>query len=209
MTKIRERRLWVKCGVTTAEEFYRLVDSHADLVDSKKQLEETDHTLTQLIGNQFEQVELSQQIDGASLQDLESRWDSLTATISEHDQRISELQIQQGEMTQEKKHLAGDDRLATARFELACVQRKLESKIQRWQILAMTGHLLEDVCSTVEKDRQPETLREASDYLTQLTDGKYQRIWTSLGQNQLHVDDSEGEAITLDRLSRGTREAVL
>ncbi|MEC7407521.1 MAG: AAA family ATPase [Planctomycetota bacterium] len=200
--------LWVKCGVTTAEEFYRLVDSHADLVDSKKQLEETDHTLTQLIGNQFEQVELSQQIDGASLQDLESSWDSLTTTISEHDQRISELQIHQGEMTQEKKHLAGDDRLATARFELACVQRKLESKIQRWQILAMTGHLLEDVCSTVEKDRQPETLREASDYLTQLTNGKYQRIWTSLGQNQLHVDDSEGEAITLDRLSRGTREAV-
>ena len=71
----------------------------------------------------------------------------------------------------------------------------------------MTGHLLEDVCSTVEKDRQPETLREASDYLIQLTDGKYQRIWTSLGQNQLHVDDSEGEDITRI-VSVGVHEAV-
>ena len=72
---------------------------------------------------------------------------------------------------------------------------------------AMTGHLLRCLFHCREKTT-PETLREASDYLTQLTDGKYQRIWTSLGQNQLHVDDSEGEAITLDRLSRGTREAV-
>ena len=48
-------------------------------------------------------------------------------------------------------------------------------------MMAMTSSLLEDVCRTVENERQPETLREASSFLCQLTDGKYTRIWTPLG----------------------------
>jgi hypothetical protein len=75
-------------------------------------------------------------------------------------------------------------------------------------VLAMSSCLLEDVCATFEKERQPETLREASSFLSQLTSGKYTRIWTPLGTNQLKIDTTDGKALSIELLSRGTREAV-
>ena len=79
--------------------------------------------------------------------------------------------------------------------------------VRRWQILGMASNLMEDVCRTFERERQPETLREASSFLNQLTDGKYTRIWTPLGTNKLKID-GEGKSLPLEVLSRGTREAV-
>ena len=57
------------------------------------------------------------------------------------------------------------------------------------------------------KDSQKH-FREASSFLSQLTDGKYIRIWTPLGTNQLQIDSHDGKALPLEVLSRGTREAV-
>src|SRR6056297_2173378 len=106
------------------------------------------------------------------------------------------------------KQLADDGRLPDARLELECVRRQIDTLARRWQTLATASCLLEDVCSTVENERQPETLREASSFLNRLTDGKYVRIWTPLGSNQLKIDDSEGKSLPLEVLSRGTGEAV-
>ncbi|MDP6717264.1 MAG: hypothetical protein QGF59_01360, partial [Pirellulaceae bacterium] len=68
--------------------------------------------------------------------------------------------------------------------------------------------LLESIREAYEAERQPETLSEASVYLETLTDGKYTRIWTPLGKNELRIDDRQGKPMSLDVLSRGTREAV-
>ena len=68
--------------------------------------------------------------------------------------------------------------------------------------------MLDSIREGYESKRQPETLKEASHYLEQLTDGHYKRIWTRLMGEELLVDNNEGETITVDKLSRGTREAV-
>jgi hypothetical protein len=51
-------------------------------------------------------------------------------------------------------------------------------------------------------------LKEASGYLERLTEGHYTRIWTKLVGEELLVDNEDDETITVDKLSRGTREAV-
>ena len=51
------------------------------------------------------------------------------------------------------------------------------------------------VCEVYETERQPETLREASAFLSQLTEGKYVRIWTPLGKNQLRIDNTAGQGL--------------
>ena len=68
--------------------------------------------------------------------------------------------------------------------------------------------MLEKVCEVYETERQPETLREASAFLKQLTDGKYIRVWTPLGKNALRIDNEKNQSLPLEVLSRGTREAV-
>ena len=204
----QRRALWAKCGVATAEQFYAMVDSKASLSELRSQHETVDSQIRSMIANNIDYEEVEQEIGDAGLADLEKRWESLTARISETQERIATLRTQQGELAVEMKHLADNNRLMVAQLELGCVNRKIESVARRWQTLATASCLVEDVCGKFERERQPETLREASSFLAQLTDGKYVRIWTPLGTNQLKIDHRDGNPLPLEVLSRGTREAV-
>jgi uncharacterized protein YhaN len=204
----QRRALWAKCGVATPEQFYTMVDTKAHLAELNKNRRELDKQIRSIIGNHVSYEDVEREIEGATAADLEKRWDSLTNRMTETESRIAELRTSHGQLAQEMKQLGDDNRLSVAQLELGCIERRIESLARRWQTLGMASCLLEDVCSTVERERQPETLREASSFLSQLTDGKYKRIWTPLGTNQLKIDDQDKKSLPLDVLSRGTREAV-
>jgi hypothetical protein len=167
-----------------------------------------DKQVRSIIGNQVPYEDVQREIEGAKSSDLDKRWETLTTRMTETEERIAALRTNQGQLSQEMKQLSEDNRLSTVQLELGCVERKIASVARRWQTLAVASVLLEDVCKTFERERQPETLREASSFLRQLTDGKYTRIWTPLGTNQLKIDGAEGKSLPLEVLSRGTREAV-
>ncbi len=202
------RSLWAKCGVATAEQFYQTVDAQTHLAEMRKESENQERQIRTMIGTQCSLEDVFRELEGAKPEDLKRRLDALTERMVQTEERISGLQTRQGELAQEMRMLAEDKRLSHAQLELECVERQLESLARRWQTLAMTSSLLEDVCATFEKERQPETLREASSFLASLTNGKYTRIWTPLGTNQLKIDGQEGKSLPIEVLSRGTREAV-
>ena len=203
----QRRSLWAKCGVATAEQFDELVETQIKLDEMLEQHESIDQQVRSIIGTHVDYDTVERMIDGSSALDLEKRWESLTNRVTDTQQRIATLRTQQGELLAEMKHLGEDDRLSTVRLELSCLERQIEKVAERWQTLAMTSSLMEEVCGAVERERQPETLREASSFLSQLTDEKYTRIWTPLGTNKLKID-GEGKSLPLESLSRGTREAV-
>ncbi len=204
----QRRSLWAKCGVATAEQFYEMVDIRTQLVELRDRLSELDRQIRSIVGNHVSYDDVAHALEGASEADLQRRYESLVKRSEETQARIALLRTSQGELSQEMKQLGEDDRLSIAHLDLGCVERQIESVVRRWQTLAMASALLEDVCATFERERQPETLREASSFLRQLTDGKYVRVWTPLGTNKLKVDSGEGQSLELDVLSRGTREAV-
>lgn len=204
----QRRALWAKCGVATPEQFYAMVDTKATLAELRKDKTELDKQIRTIIGTHVNYDEVAKEINGATAPDLERRWDSLTTRMTETETRIGALRTSLGQLAQEMKQLGDDNRLSVAQLELGCVERRIESFVRRWQTLGMASCLLEDVCGTFERERQPETLREASSFLGQLTNGKYKRIWTPLGTNALKIDDGAGKALPLEVLSRGTREAV-
>tara|TARA_R110002049_G_scaffold4601_5_gene32102 strand:+ start:144623 stop:148444 length:3822 start_codon:yes stop_codon:yes gene_type:complete len=204
----QRRALWAKCGVATPEQFYQMVDLKSSLVEMRAQVEELNKQIRSIIGTQIDYDDVAREIEGAKLTDLERRWEALTTRMTETESRIAALRTQQGELAQEMKQLGEDNRLTVAQLELGCVERQINAACRRWQTLAMASSLMEDVCATIESERQPETLREASSFLSQLTDGKYNRIWTPLGTNKLKIDSGDDKSLPLEVLSRGTREAV-
>jgi hypothetical protein len=121
---------------------------------------------------------------------------------------VSQLLQRKGETSQEMKSLAADRRLSEAKLELACLEKQMVACGEHWRTLGATTSMLEKVCEVYETERQPETLREASAFLKQLTDGKYVRVWTPLGKNALRIDNEKNQSLPLEVLSRGTREAV-
>jgi hypothetical protein len=84
----------------------------------------------------------------------------------------------------------------------------LAAKCDAWRERAAVGILLDEIRDEYEKFRQPETLREASVYMAQLTAGKYKRIWTPLANDILLVDTADGKSLPVEVLSRGTREQM-
>ena len=88
------------------------------------------------------------------------------------------------------------------------LEMRLDEVFQRWRVLAVTHRVLENVRATYERTRQPETLQEASIHLARLTQDRYVRVWTPLGESGLLVDDHAGRPLAVEVLSRGTREQL-
>ena len=88
------------------------------------------------------------------------------------------------------------------------VERQLADAQHGWRVHAAACRVFERIRSDYETHRQPETLGEASRYLAKLTNNRYRRIWTPLADDVLLVDTADGETLSVDVLSRGTREQL-
>jgi uncharacterized protein YhaN len=186
--------------------------NRAAAIEEQTQLDEQHRLLAaqirRLIGEHCSEEDVGEEIQESSQEELKRRARTLAASLRDYQTHLAQLHQRHGEINQEMKSLAEDRRLAAARFELGCVETKLAAAIEKYRTSAATLRLLEDIRETYEVERQPETLGEASLFLERLTAGKYSRIWTPLGKNELRVDDQDGQPVPLDVLSRGTREAV-
>ena len=192
-------------NLSQLEQHLSLKQEHRKLA---AQVEELEERIRAIIGGNSPFESVAKQLDNAASGELEKRWDAIQQRVQQAEQRMSQLHQRQGEISQEMKTLAADRRLAEIKLELAVLDNQLRACGKHWQTLAATTQMLEKVCEVYETERQPETLREASAFLKQLTEGKYQRVWTPLGKNALRIDNQQGQSLPLEVLSRGTREAV-
>lgn len=94
------------------------------------------------------------------------------------------------------------------RFDLASINLRIDRMASLWRARAVAGKMMEEIRKSYEKERQPETLREASRVLRRLTDGRYVKIWTPLGEDILFVDTDDGRSLEVASLSRGLREQL-
>ncbi len=207
---IRSRNaLLAELAVESTSQLDELLDTKQKHFKLLSQVEEQDLRIRAILGGSvgYEAVQRQLEIANAGVE-LEKKWDAIEQRIQQNKERVSQLLQRQGETAQEMKTLAADRRLADVKLELATIDKQLELAAEHWRTLAVTSNMLEQVCDIYETERQPETLREASAFLKQLTDGKYSRVWTPLGKNALQIDNEKQQSLPLEVLSRGTREAV-
>jgi uncharacterized protein YhaN len=195
-------------GVESAEQLEEQLGRKTEHLRLETQISGLDERIRSIIGTHVSYEAIVRLLENTPSHELEKRWDTLGTRISGADERISQLLLRQGEIAQEMRTLAADRRLAEAKLELASLERQIAACADHWRTLGVTTCMLEKVCEIYESERQPETLREASAFLKQLTDGKYVRVWTPLGKNALRIDNEKGHSLPLEVLSRGTREAV-
>lgn len=140
--------------------------------------------------------------------DLEHEWESCTARLEDCRRQMHNCLESRGAINQQLKALAEDRSLGYKQVELGVVEQRLRDAIEQWRVVTTTGTLVDRVRTLYERDRQPESLASASQFLQQLTDGKYVRVWTPFGQRTLRVDDAQGRTLPVEVLSRGTRELL-
>ncbi|MDA0659160.1 MAG: AAA family ATPase [Planctomycetota bacterium] len=124
------------------------------------------------------------------------------------EKKLEHIQEQRGAIQERLRVLQDDRTTENHRRELNAIRHDLRVATSRWKTVTAVGQMLEVVRERFERDRQPETLAEASVYLSRMTLGKYERIWTPFGEADLRIDTNENEAVSVEKLSRGTREQV-
>lgn len=160
------------------------------------------------LAGRLSEEELRGWLEGPEAARLEERWDELARQVDAIASRLHELHEQRGRLEQEAVSLVDDRRLSSRLVELAALDEQLREAVERWRVLTITECLLDSVRRGYETDRQPEALKEASKHLERLTGGRYTRVWTPLGERSLRVDDGEGNSLSVEVLSRGTREQL-
>jgi uncharacterized protein YhaN len=113
-----------------------------------------------------------------------------------------------GSLKQELKAMEADRRASDLRVALAQVESERAEAEERWCGLQAAGDALVELRGQYEKTCQPATLAAASEWLGQLTQGRYRSVWTPLGDRDLRVDDGQGRTWRVEQLSSGTREQL-
>lgn len=196
-----------EAGVEDEEGYRKLLDKAKRIEGLLLDLEEIEEKIAGKLGDiALETVE--EYLAEVSAEEAEKE---LAELLQEHDQAQRSLKEgfeRRGELKAQLEALEENDRLASAQLELNEVATQIEQAIERWQSLAVTANILDQIRRIYETERQPETLKMASIFMDKLSLGKYVRIWTPLSENTLYVEDSKGRSKSLEHLSEGTREQV-
>jgi uncharacterized protein YhaN len=194
-------------GVEHEKGFRQAAADWSRVADLKRQHAELTIRIQRTLAGQFTEDAVGA-VFQAEGRDIKGRWDQRQQQLAEIRTRLAQIHERRGACTHEMQSLAADKQMSRVNLELGTVEVQLTDAIRRWKILTIIGRLLEIVRQRYETDRQPETLREASQYLGRLTDGHYTRVWMPLDRRGLLIENDKGESLSLDVLSRGTREAV-
>ncbi len=203
------RRFLAGYRVKTTEALVEAVERYATYRRLNAAFDEAQRRLEVGIGGFCSEEEL-----GALLLDAEVRAELSTA-IENLERRLEGLDAElrgklelSGRLGQQADAIAAKKESIRSRFEAAALDLRIAEMADLWQSRAIAGRAMEDVRRAYERERQPETLREASRYLRRLTESRYVNIWTPLGEDALYVDAADGETLDVASLSRGTREQL-
>jgi uncharacterized protein YhaN len=206
--KRRRAALYQKCGVADEQELRQLAAKLAEADELRKKRSTVTREITVAIGKHGAEEDFAPLLAPASIGRLEHDFETLSTQIESLDAGLKDALQRRGAMVEQQRAAAADHSLATKQIELDIVEQRLNRAIEAWRERAAVSMFLERVRREYEQHRQPETLREASEYLKKLTSGKYTRIWTPLAHDILFVDTVDGQPLPVQVLSRGTREQL-
>ncbi|MGO9110819.1 MAG: AAA family ATPase [Thermoguttaceae bacterium] len=204
----RRKQLLRQCGAESEEHLHRLVAEATRVENLRREHEQIENDLAATIGTRASQADLRQHLEGPAAAHLDASRDDLRARLAGIEREIHQRIEKRGQLTAQMKSLVDDRQLAARQLDLAALQQRIDEAIGRWQVLAVTGQILESIRASYETDRQPETLQEASGYFSQMTQGRYHRVWTPVGERVLRVEDHQGHWLPVEVLSRGAREQL-
>ena len=84
---------------------------------------------------------------------------------------------------------------------------RVDEASEKWAVLTLCRTLLTDTRQIYETERQPEVLRQASEFFSRMTEGNWVRVISPL-DSAILVESPRGDRVSPENLSRGTAEQL-
>jgi len=207
--ELKQKRgaLFVQAGASDREEFqqrFEWMSQRKDLKEcldiARAELEATANTDPELAIVEDDLLEYDDDENQEATELLELQREEI-------DEQQRGLYEELGRLEQTMEDLENERRSTRLRCERSRVREEIRTAAENWFAMQMAGQATEGMCSRFERNCQPATLAGASEYLAQMTGGRYKNIWTPLGKRHLCIDDG-AQSLRVEQLSNGTREQL-
>ncbi|MBT5017575.1 MAG: hypothetical protein HON04_02395 [Planctomicrobium sp.] len=181
-------------------------------IDERKTLEAelkgAEHTLFNVTKNEPELVITEDMLEEYEEAANRLQLNQIRDELQEIDETLQREYQTLGKLKQEVRDIEEDRSVASLRFDREQVADALRVASESLLSNRLANRVVDELRGRIERDRQPQTLLTASEYLRQLTCDKYRNVWTPLGEKSLLVDDDSQQSLRVEQLSSGTREQV-
>ena len=206
--KRRQRTVLEHLGIESRDELPRLKETWQSFQELEHDRRRLKHSLNDSLGQQQDWDQMSQWVQAHTHEELAAAHAAAAKELQALEEKKIQLHERRGRLKQQRTDLESKPAYDEARLDRACVESAFCHLATRWASLALCGNQLRRVQRQYESDRQPETLRDASRYFHFLTQEQYDRVWTPWDRDLLLVETSEGQQLSVDQLSTGTRELL-
>ena len=122
--------------------------------------------------------------------------------------KLRELQRDEDTLQYKINEMQYQEELSLLHTQLEGLKHELKENLKKWTKYKIAAYLLKKAKEKYEKEKQPNVIREASQYFKIFTKGKYRNIKAPIGENKIYVTDSMKNRKTPEKLSRGTAEQL-
>ncbi|MDB5390376.1 MAG: hypothetical protein JWM11_6022 [Planctomycetaceae bacterium] len=206
--KTKRSALLVQGGAADSEEFMTRAEQSARRIALLEEVNEARMELDRATGSDRDLAIAEEDLESYSPAQNASRIDSLKHNLMDLEKDMQKAFEQLGSLKHEIKLMETSRDSSRLRFEREQITAEIHETTSEWLATEVAGHGLSGLRAHFERTCQPVTLADASRHLERLTCGKYRNVWTPLGERQLRIDDEHNNTLTVEQLSRGTREQL-
>ncbi|QDT45336.1 Pathogenicity locus [Gimesia alba] len=200
--------LLMQGNAANREEFLQRAASLQERIQLEKQLANAQTELEHVSRSEQEMAIVEDDLLNFNPDENAEHLEMLNLELEDIEQDLVTTAENMGRLKQDYQNAKTDRSSAELRFQREQILEQIRLAGEDWFTAELSAVGLNQLRSEYERTSQPETLAIASDYLRQLTNGKYTNIWTPLGEQFPKIDDDHGHTLTVSELSSGTREQL-
>lgn len=207
-TRVARLAFLARAGARNRKEFEARLDAESrrrelgELLElAQAELEEVAADYADLAIVENDLVKYDAAANQESIDLIQMELEELESELGDTPNRLDQIET-------ELEELESECRPAEVRLEREMITARLKECLERQAANILAVETVGEIRGRFEESAQPELLKTASDYLARLTCGKYTRIWTTLGEKELRMTNPEGEPVSANVLSSGTREQL-
>lgn len=210
LLKLRAERtaLLARVGGTNRSEFEQRLNSANRRQELEELLEIAQEELANASRGNTDLAIVEEDLRNYDARQTQEAIDLITIELDDLQSQFGDSAQRLDQVKRELQDLESDNRLATLRAERESISGQLRDCLEQQVAIELSAQTVQQIRQQFESTCQPELLEIASDYLSQLTCGKYVKIWTSLGEQRLRLTDEDQQTYSVEQLSNGTREQL-
>ncbi len=195
-------------GVQDEEAFRKKSEAYREREELLSVISERRKSLERIAGRGQALQSFTAELEQTTPEELKLKASQLKDDIETLDRDLGQRQQQWGRDDQNANRLESGEELAKSQLDLNVFKEALAAKARDWSVRTVALAFLREATRRYERERQPAVIREAQEYFSRITEGRYPRIISVPGEKRIVVEERDRRQKQLTELSRGTTEQL-